>query len=43
VHRFVEKFSEELQEDFIKLVHNVAMKGDLKYFPINLLWVVTMA
>ena len=37
--RFVEKFSEELQEDFIKLVHNTAMKGDLKSFPINLLWV----
>jgi len=43
VQRFVERFSEELQEDFIKLVHNAAMKGDLKNFPINLLWVVTLA
>jgi len=38
---FVEKFSEELQEDFIELVHNSAMKGDLKSSPIDVLWVVS--
>jgi len=38
---FVEKFLEELQEDFIELVHNSAMKDDLKSSPIDVLWVVS--
>jgi len=38
LQRFVEKFSEELDEDFIELVNNSAMlKGDLKF----VLWVVS--
>jgi len=41
LQRFVKKFSEELQEDFIELVHNSAMKGDLKFSPVNVLWVVS--
>jgi len=40
LQRFVEKFSEELQEDFIELVHNSSMKGNLKFFPFDVLWVV---
>jgi len=35
------KFSEELQEDFIELVHNSAMKDDLKSSPIDVLQVVS--
>jgi len=38
---FVEKFSEELQEDFIELVHNSAMKGVLKFSPVDVMWVVS--
>jgi len=41
LQRFVEKFSEDLQEDFIELVHNSAMKDDLKFFPVGVLWVVS--
>jgi len=37
----VEKFSEELQKDFIELVYNSARKGDLKISPVNVLWVVS--
>jgi len=37
LQRFVEKFSEELDEDFIELVNNSAMKGNLKF----VLWVVS--
>jgi len=32
LQRFVEKILEKLQEDFIELVHNSAMKDDLKSF-----------
>jgi len=38
---FVEKFLEELQEEFIKLVHNSAIKGDVKFSSIDVLWVVS--
>jgi len=41
LQRFVEKFSEELQEDFIELVPNLAMKGDLKISPVDVVWVVS--
>jgi len=41
LQRFAEKFLEELQEDFIDLVHNSAMKDDLKFSPVNVLWVVS--
>jgi len=41
LQRFVEKFSEELQEDFIELVHNSAMKDDFKFSPVDVLWVVS--
>jgi len=41
LHYFVEKFFEELQKDLIELVHNSANKDDLKYFPIDVLWVVS--
>jgi len=41
LQRFVEKFSEELQEDFIELVHNSSMKEDLKFSPVDVLWVVS--
>jgi len=41
LQRFVEKFSEELQEDFIELVHNSAMKGNLKIFSVDVLWAVS--
>jgi len=41
LQRFVENISEELQEDFIELVHNSAMKGDLKSSPIDILWVMS--
>jgi len=37
--RFVEKISEELQENFIELVHNSAMEVDMKP-PIDILRVV---
>jgi len=38
----VEKVLEELQEHFIELVHNSAMKDDLKFSPIDdALWVVS--
>jgi len=40
LQHFVKKFSEELQQDFIELVDNSAMKGVLKSFPIDVLWVV---
>jgi len=41
LQRSVEKISENLQEDFIELVHNSAMKGDLKSSAIYVLWVVS--
>jgi len=41
LQHLVEKFSKELHEDFIELVHNLATKSDLKYFPIDVLWVVS--
>jgi len=41
LQRFVEKFLEELQKNFIELVHNSAMKDDLKSSPIDVLWVVS--
>jgi len=41
LQHFVENFSEELHEDFIDLVHNSAMKGDLKLSPVDVLWIVS--
>jgi len=38
---FVEKILEKLQEVFIELVHNSAMKDYLKSSPIDVLWVVS--
>jgi len=35
------KISENLQEDFIELVYNSAMKDDLKSSPVDVLWVVS--
>jgi len=41
LQHFVEKILENLNEDFIELVYNSAMKSDLKSFPIDVLWVVS--
>jgi len=41
LQHFVERFSEELLEDFIELPNNSAMKGDLKSSPIYVVWVVS--
>jgi len=39
LQHFVEKFLEKLQEGFIELVHNSAMKGNLKFAPCwHILW-----
>jgi len=41
LQHFVEKFSEELQEDFIELVHNSAIKDNLKSSIIDVLRAVS--